>query len=267
LGILILIIAGVWFWGILVGYINPGTKGATDRKDVVQAFALILAGVVATIGGIVGVVNLQTSRHSLQQQRDLEEQRAQEDALQSYFEQMGDLLTAHNLISTDREDIRQLAKAQTQTVLARLDGHRKGALLRFLHQAGLISTHRTIVGLSGADLHGADLHGANLSEANLSGANLGFYITDTTTLGWQSQHTDLSRANLNEANLSMAGLLKTDLSLAELREANLSGARFTNTNLYHAKFTTEKQLERAHIFPGTTMPNGQDYEDWIEYRR
>jgi hypothetical protein len=120
-GLIVLVVVGIWFWGVLVGYVNPEEKGATNRKDVVQVFALIVAGVVAAIGGIVGIFNLQTSRQNLQQQRELEEQRAQEDALQAYFEQMGALLTTHNLINTDHEDIKQLARAQTLTVLARLD--------------------------------------------------------------------------------------------------------------------------------------------------
>src|SRR5829696_4372626 len=91
LGIVFLIVVGFGFWEVLEGYVNPGTKGATNRKDVVQTFALIAAGVVGLIGGIVGVLNLRTSQHGLQQQRELEEQRSQHDALQAYFQQMGDL--------------------------------------------------------------------------------------------------------------------------------------------------------------------------------
>jgi hypothetical protein len=161
---------GIWFWGVLVSYVEP--KGPTGRKDVVQVFALIVAGLVAAIGGIVGIANLQTSRRNLQQQRELEEQRAQEDALQSYFKQMGDLFTDHNLIGTDREDIRQLAQAQSLTVLARLDGPRTGALVRFLHGAGLINRHKCIVEIANAKLSGAILVRADLYDADLSGANL-----------------------------------------------------------------------------------------------
>src|SRR5215211_3188409 len=136
LGGVVFIVGSYWFWGVLVDYIKPKDAGA--RNGVVQTFALLLAGAVGIIGGIVGIANLQTSRRNLQQQRELEEQRAQEDALQSYFEQMGTLLTEHELIDTERDDIRQLARAQTHTVLARLDGNRKGSLVRFLFSANLI---------------------------------------------------------------------------------------------------------------------------------
>jgi flagellar basal body-associated protein FliL len=197
LGLIVLVVAGIWFWGVLVGYVNPEEKGATNRKDVVQAYALIVAGVVAAIGGIVGIVNVQTSRRNLQQQRELEEQRAQEDALQAYFEQMGDLLTDHNLISTDREDLQQLARAQTLTVSGRLNQDRKGQLLLFLYGAGLINRDKPVVDISGADYSAADLSGANL-RANLFGANL----TDANLTGANLSYVKLSDATVTEKQLA-----------------------------------------------------------------
>src|SRR5215211_190501 len=170
LGGVVFIVGSYWFWGVLVDYIKPKDAGA--RNGVVQTFALLLAGAVGIIGGIVGILNLQTSRRNLQQQHELEEQRAQEDALQSYFEQMGDLLTNHNLIKTDREDIRQLAQGQTLTVLARLDQRRQGSLARFLHGAGLIRRGKAIISLRGAILVGVDLYYADLSGTFLINAGL-----------------------------------------------------------------------------------------------
>ena len=84
-------------------YIAP--EDATGRKDLVQAFGLIVAGVVGLIGAIVGLIglhisrrNLQQQREALQQQREIEDQRAQDTALQAFFEQMGDLLTNQDLL-------------------------------------------------------------------------------------------------------------------------------------------------------------------------
>jgi hypothetical protein len=227
LGVAVLAVVGIWFWGVLVGYVGP--KDAGERKDVVQTFALIAAGMVGAIGGIVGIANLQTSRRNLQQQRELEEQRAQEDALQSYFVQIGDLLTDHNVITTERNDIKQLARSQTLTVLARLDGPRKGSLVRFLYGAALINRDHTIVQLSGADLSGADLYNVVLYGANLSGANL--------------SDADLRRSLLLQANLDAAVLI--------------------GANLYDAT-VIEAQLEFCQSLEGATMPNGQKYEDWVK---
>jgi hypothetical protein len=97
LGVIVLIVAGVLFWGVLVRYIGP--EDSTNRKDVVQVFALIVAGVVGFIGTIVGIANLSISRRNLEQQivleeqcrestHELENQRTEESALQAYFEQM-----------------------------------------------------------------------------------------------------------------------------------------------------------------------------------
>jgi hypothetical protein len=172
LGLIVLIVAGIWFWGVLEGYVNPGERGTTGRRDVVQAFALILAGVVGLIGGIVGIANLSISRRNLRQQRELDERRAQDEALQSYFEQIGDLITEHALMgSVASVPVRLVANAQTLTVLGRLDaGHRKDPLL-FLYGAGLINRDNKIVLLSGGDLRDANLSGATLRDADLSGAN------------------------------------------------------------------------------------------------
>src|SRR5215208_84090 len=61
-------------WSALVDYINP--KNATGRKDAVQVYALMVAGVVAAITAAVGLLNLRLTRRNLEQQRNLEAKRA-----------------------------------------------------------------------------------------------------------------------------------------------------------------------------------------------
>lgn len=63
-------------WRRLVGYIEP--EDATGRKDAVQVYALIVAGLVATITAAVGLANLYYTRKNLEQQRELEAKRARE---------------------------------------------------------------------------------------------------------------------------------------------------------------------------------------------
>jgi len=154
-------------WKALVHYINP--NDATDRKDAIQVYAVIVAGVVATITAAVGLLNLRLTRRNLEQQRELEAQRAQGNALQAYYEQIGKLITDEDLLNTQREEIRELARGQTLTVLQEVDAKGKGSLLTFLHGAGLI----------GSEAPAAALTGAALSRANLRGANLRYaYVTD-----------------------------------------------------------------------------------------
>src|SRR5215218_387525 len=125
-------------WKALEGYINPDPGDTTGKKDAVQVYAVIVAGVIASITAAVGLANLRLTRKNLEQQRELEAQRAQGTALQAYYEQIGNLLTEYDLRNTKLEEIRELARAQTLTVLREVDSNGKGSLIIFLHGAGLI---------------------------------------------------------------------------------------------------------------------------------
>src|SRR5919112_669351 len=217
------IILGWWSWKTLIGwralvdYIKP--KGASQKKEVLQVYAVIVAGVIASITAAVGLANLRLTRKNLEQQRELETERAQEDALQSYFEQIGDLLTDHDLINTEREDIRQLAQSQTVTLLARLNGPRKGSVVRFLQAAGLIYAGKQVVALTGADLSEADLRNAYLRRLGVRRSNLrGTDLRDAYL-----SEADLRGANLRGANLRGANLGGVDLGGVDLEGADLSG--------------------------------------------
>jgi hypothetical protein len=221
-----------WLWGVVVHYVQPRTP--SDRKDLVNVFVVIGAGVVGLLTATAAVGNLYISRRNLQQQRDLEAVRAQDDALQAYYKQMGDLLTEHDLKKTKPDDaVALLARAQSLAVVRRVDGKRKSDLVLFLYGVGLIKQATMIVNLGGADLSGANLPVADLRGVDLRGANL-------------------RRADLSDADLSLARL-----SDARLRRADLSGA------MGKAKEQLEQQ---ALTLKGATMPNRQKYEDWLKDR-
>lgn len=281
-----------WLWGLLSGYIQPKTP--TDRKDLVNVFVLMAAGGVGALTALAAVGNLMVSRRNLQQQRDSDNRRAQDDALQAYYKQMGDLLTDHDLkkVSPD-SDVALLGRAQTLTVLRRLDARRKSDVVLFLYGAGLINKDGRIVDLRGADLSGADLHDTNLhtsafSAANLSHANLAnIFLRGAALNGANLSHANLSGAKLSEADLAAADFISADLrraylrdaylgnanfagadlSEADLRDANLGiskavGANLSGANLSKAEGLTDEQIAAANSLEGATMPNGQKYEDW-----
>jgi uncharacterized protein YjbI with pentapeptide repeats len=85
------------------------------------------------------------------------------------------------------------------------------------------------------------LRGITLSHAKLSGAHL--------------PNADLSGAKLIGADLSDAVLVNVDLRDADLDNANLSGAE---------GITNEELEQLAASLEGTTMPNGQKYEEWLK---
>jgi uncharacterized protein YneF (UPF0154 family) len=157
-----------WLWRQLSNYVVPETP--TERKDLVNIFVLIAAGVVGSLTALAAVGNLYISRKNLRQQRELDERRAQDDALQSYYEQMGDLLTVHRLRDKKNSDdpVRLLAQAQTETALRRVDATRKGGLVRFLRGAQLITGENPTIRLDRTDLSFVYLFGADLEVPNLA---------------------------------------------------------------------------------------------------
>jgi hypothetical protein len=190
---------------------------------------------------------------------EIEDQSARDRAFQTYLDQIGRLLLDYNLRdSEDDSEVRTLARARTLTALSRLDGERKGRVLQFLFESGLISKDRVILDLRSADLSEAALIAGNLSHTDLRGANL--------------KGAHLEHANLIEANLREAHLDEAVLDGAYLNEANLS-----DTNLRGAKGWTEEQLSEASTLGGATMPDGQilqgdavpdgpTFEEWLKSR-
>jgi uncharacterized protein YjbI with pentapeptide repeats len=144
-----------------------------------------------------------------------------------------------------------VARARTLTVLTKLekkrtlDKERKGSVVQFLYESGLITKARRILDLSKADLFMADLYWAKLSEANLHGVYL-------------------IKANLIKANLSGAYLIEADLVDADLSDANLSNAWLRHADLSRVRGLTDEQIAAARTLEGATMPNGQKYEDWLK---
>jgi uncharacterized protein YjbI with pentapeptide repeats len=244
---------GIWFdwewkamigWKALVDYINPDPDDTTGKKDAVQVYAVIVAGVIASITAAVGLANLRLTRKNLEQQRELEEQRAewqrelaQGTALQAYYEQIGKLLTEYDLRNTQREEVRELARGQTFTVLQEVDGNGKGSLLAFLYGAGLIGAKKPAVALYGANLQRANLQDASLIGASLIGAKL----QDADLQG-----ADLQAANLKDASLQRANLQRADLQEdADLRGANLLKADLRGADLRGTNGLDQKQIERT----------------------
>jgi Pentapeptide repeats (8 copies) len=107
--------------------------------------------------------------------REIADQRAQDDALQAYLNHIGELLLDKDRPlrqSKERDEVGTLARARTLTVLTRLEGERKGSIVRFLYESDLITKDPLILDLRSADLSCANLRGAQLSYAELKGADL-----------------------------------------------------------------------------------------------
>jgi uncharacterized protein YjbI with pentapeptide repeats len=215
---------------------KPGRKKSPETKKqsrwgfrgmtVWDWLQLLIVPLVLVVLGFLFTMQQDARQQAIEDQRaeserQIEEQRAQDAALQAYLDQMSQLMLEGDLRSSQEySEVRNLARARTRTVLARLDSRRKGSVVQFLYEASLIDKKSPLVSLSAVSLRGADLSGLDLKGADLTDAEL----TDT----------DLSGADLSEADLSEADLIGADLSWAILSGADLSDAELTRADLYNA---------------------------------
>jgi uncharacterized protein YjbI with pentapeptide repeats len=150
----------------------------------------------------------------------LAKQRAQDDALQAYLDQMSHLLLEKDLIFAEEGSVvGTLARARTFAIMQRLDAERNQTIVRFLGEAKLIYLSFGKISL---------LHDANLRHADLSGA----YLREADL-----EEADLRGADLSGANLFDAFMHKAKLDAADLRGANLHYARLQEASLHYAKLS------------------------------
>lgn len=241
---------------------------------------LIIPAVIA-IGGFLlnraqSERELEIAEQRVETDRGIAEQRAQDNALQAYLDQMSQLLADKGSRNKEHwlDDARVTARARSLAVLRQLSRERKRSVLQFLYEAQLINEaektgpddhtfNARIVGLSGADLReaslrhitleGAALDGANLENADLRDAKLsGIDLGGAYLSGADLRGIYLSKASLREAQLQR----KDELNLrgADLSGADLSGADLTDANV------TEEQLAACKSLKGATMPDGSKHD-------
>jgi uncharacterized protein YjbI with pentapeptide repeats len=269
LGAIVLAVVLVIVISLIVLYAPVKPAEATLVGAIIALFSVLIAQ----------FVSIQIARSSQMQQQEMEDQRAQDDALQKYLDQISELLVDKRIRESGPEDDkRAVARAKTLTLLLRLDGTRKSVLLRFFHEARLIKKKATdnnqyihpLIELKYADLSRAklahiDLRDDDLSDAYMDDADL----TDARLEGASLKRVSLQRArlpgaSLRGADLTGSSLRNADLRGATLREAILSGAvvvgaNLSDTNLRDADLSdasmSEVNLDRADLRGAKGLPN------------
>lgn len=232
--------------------------------DWLNLFAILLIPIVVA-GATIGLGLLQLQLADIQHRQDQQSaslqygqdttialDQKQAAILQTYIDNMQDLLLNHNLLkSKPTDDVAILARARTLTALQGLDADaaRKSLLVLFIYEARLIGfvdntgkPHDAIFDLRYADLRGADLKGGDLRGVNLSGANL-------------------AGANLVGANLALTYLSGANLSYANLEDASM---HYTNLNgpvlygaIYNTKLAQVGVIQRTPVYVEPTQwPQG-----------
>jgi hypothetical protein len=300
-----LALIGAISYAIIYGYATRrGWVGVADKTLWDWLNLLIIPFVIAVVGTVGGYFFTRAENRTAQA---IAERRTQDEALQNYLNQIGELLLDKGRPlrdSKEGDEVRTLARARTVTALERLNASRKASVMRFLGESGLIQkesehqehvTSQPVISLSGADLSGVDLRGLYVKDALHSVGYLrhvyrmvrGTYYL--TAMGFSStaanmggnflrganlSFADLRGADLMGTDLSGADLMGTDLSGANLGGANLSdvnpfGINLSQANLKGAKGVTNEQLLEWPFFQleGATLPNGQKYNNRIARRR
>jgi uncharacterized protein YjbI with pentapeptide repeats len=218
----------------------------------------------------------ETEEYRADRQVAADELRAQEERLQAYLENMGNLLIGEDLLNSKEDDeTRYLARARTLAVLGEADEDQKRVVVSFLAESGLAGGRGgadPVVSLANANLVGADLvvvdylQGADLTEADLSNAFImkeldGASLTRAQLDGADLTDVLLQRAYLNNADLSNAKIKRADLREADLNGADLTGADFSEATLGGATGVTAEELEeQAASLEGATMPDGTEHD-------
>ena len=139
---------------------------------------LVFAGVGYWFSFTQTQSNLQNSQKQYDTNLQIAIDQQRETELTTCLNDMEDLLLNKNLRgSKPGDEVRVVARGDILTALWRMDGERRGLLMQYLSDAGLIAKSRNtiIIDLKGADLSGADLrevdlNGVDLSETDLRGA-------------------------------------------------------------------------------------------------
>jgi uncharacterized protein YjbI with pentapeptide repeats len=210
------------------GFLNWAGFSTKTLWDWMQL--LIIPGVLLGAGAILNQIQKKREERITQGQKEVEQEVAtdnqRESLLQSYLDKMSELLVDKQLLKSEpEEEIREIARVRTLTVLSRLDSPRIRGVLQFLHEASLIDKNKHIIDLHGANLSGAKLSGVNLCDADLRGVDLS---------GATLFVADLSESNLSESNLFTADLSGAKLSGVNLCDADLRGAYLGSVDLSKA---------------------------------
>jgi uncharacterized protein YjbI with pentapeptide repeats len=218
---------------------KAGEKEIRPRKTLWDWLDLLIVPVVLAVGALWFSWAQEDRQREIESRRaqaalQVEKQRAQGEAMQTYFNQMDTLLLEKDLRNAERT----LARARTITVLERVDSSHTATIMQFLGEAKLVQRvdgRGPIIGLSGADLRHADLDNADLGHADLVGADLeGADLEGADLDNADLDNADLDNADLDNADLDNADLDNANLHKASLRRAKLDGVALSYADLSHA---------------------------------
>jgi Pentapeptide repeats (8 copies) len=264
--------------------VSTETDGKTTGWDKTSVFFQGIAAFAIPVSVVALLVGVNQFK---QQQKDAASQALNQQYQATLNNYINDIsaLTLYNKLShpPPGSPVGAIAVARTDTAVRNLDGARKGILIRYLWEAGLIRGPRPVVylhnvnldgavftnaylyganlstdSLDQADFYGADLHGADLRWAHLNGATLiradlscynGNQIDYAAGLGGAARIENLL-AQEDLRSLGCTDLTNATLKGADLSRANLIGANLSGASMAGAKLTGAMYNSKSLTFPG-----------------
>lgn len=167
--------------------------------------------------------------------RDIATDQQREAALQNYLDEISKLLTDNHLNEPESGSAaRAIARARTLTVLPGLDPIRKGRVLRFLYETGLIFRDDPIVDLRGANFSNLKISETKLNSNYLERTGTRISLRKANLQGAIFRDASLEEIDLRDACLDGAYITYADLSGTWLCNASMKMARLHGSNLYQA---------------------------------
>ena len=240
-GIVAVAYRGKWSW---TGFVGTRSTKPPERKTLWNWLELLI--VPLALAGIGLSVNA----------RDNRQQRQRADADQALAATLAartrSTPISHRCPSCCAEtgssgrppgsEVAVLARTLTLTALRRLDGARKGEVVRFLAEARLVRSPRPIIDLRDADLTHVALRDARLD--NVSAANADIRAADFS--GAQLEDASFAGADLRRARFVASDLRRSDFSRGDLR-----GADFPDAWIFSVSFA--KSCLTGTNFRGATL--------------
>lgn len=202
------------------------TEIYTAKKTVWDLIQLFLIPFVLISVSII-FNNIQKKR-----EQEIAAQIEYENVFQNYLKNLSELLLHHNLLTSNEGDVaRALASTRTKTTLRVLDGSRRGRVIRFLYDTGLIQIEKNIISTDILEFYGAHMINFRFKNATLKNARL----DRSDFRGAVMDNVDLTNTTLKNAMLRNA-----DFTTAILTGANLEGAIYDGRTKWPEDFKIEE---------------------------
>jgi uncharacterized protein YjbI with pentapeptide repeats len=239
------------WWKRFKKWVQTGEDGWNEKKpwDYLQLLLVPLALLIAAswFQWFTKQQEQLAADNKAKQELQVAGDKAKQETLTKYLDQMSDLLQKGLLKSKQGSEVFIIAQAKTAVALQSLDPVRQHLVIQFLEAANLNILDRgkgllfklrmSRAKLDRADLSSAKMIGVDLNESSLIEADL--FMADLSG-------ADIIGSNFSRANLFAAKLIGANLSSTNLRGADLRNTLLLGTDLRTAKLD-KKQLERGQL--------------------